>query len=92
MKKFLKEMASFQARRLWWQGKIDLARRELRGDKITAEQGREASMEISALTLARVLIAYNQESSWREAEELLQDLWICVEQAQPGTAKPCPTM
>lgn len=84
---FDNEIASFQARRLYWQGEIELALQTQRAVEIVvSKQGVFTSTEIPALTLVKILLAYNSESCWREAEELLSGLWALAEKAHtlPG--------
>lgn len=84
---FDNEIASFQARRLYWQGKIDLALQALHEvEIIVSRQGVFAVTEIPALTLIKVLLAHDSENHWREAEDLLSGLWALVEKVHtlPG--------
>ncbi|MEZ4660305.1 MAG: LuxR C-terminal-related transcriptional regulator [Caldilineaceae bacterium] len=81
------EIASFQARRLYWQGKIELALQAQRAVEIVvSKQGVFAVTEIPALTLVKILLAHESESCWREAEELLSGLWALAEKVHtvPG--------
>ncbi|MEM7132539.1 MAG: LuxR C-terminal-related transcriptional regulator [Chloroflexota bacterium] len=85
---FDNEIASFQARCLYWQGKIDMALIALRDVEIIAsKQGLFAVAEIPALTLVKVLLAHESESYWRDAEELLADLWLLADKAHNVPAK-----
>ncbi|MEZ4862727.1 MAG: LuxR C-terminal-related transcriptional regulator [Caldilineaceae bacterium] len=77
---FDQEIASFQARCLYWQGKLDPALQAQRAIEIVvSKQGVFTSTEIPALTLIKILLAQESESGWREAEELLSGLWAFAE-------------
>ncbi|MEM7112078.1 MAG: LuxR C-terminal-related transcriptional regulator [Chloroflexota bacterium] len=65
---------SFQARRLYWQGDVDLALNTLRNIEIIKEVDVLAGEE-SATTLAMILATLDQEHHWQEAEILLNELW-----------------
>lgn len=84
---FDNEIASFQARRLFWQGKLDLALQAQRAVEIVvSKQGVFAVTEIPALTLVKILLAQESKSYWREAEDLLFGLWALAEKVHslPG--------
>ncbi|MEM7119230.1 MAG: LuxR C-terminal-related transcriptional regulator [Chloroflexota bacterium] len=78
-------LASFQARRLCWQGKVEQAREAMRQVEIPTYVD-SFMPETPPLTLAQILIAHNQESSWEEAETLVDRLWTHVAKAHniPG--------
>ncbi|MCB9434259.1 MAG: hypothetical protein H6668_19990 [Ardenticatenaceae bacterium] len=67
-------LTSFQARRLCWQGKVELALAMMREVKVIPYVD-NFLMEIPALTHAKILIAHNQAASWQEAQTLLNNLW-----------------
>lgn len=80
------DLASFEARRLCWQGQVDRALAAMREVNIPATVD-NFMMEVPALTHARILIAHHQETSWQKAQTLLERLWAsAAEQGQniPG--------
>ena len=67
-------LTSFQARRLCWQEKVEMALAMMREVKVIPYVD-NFLMEIPALTHAKILIAHNQTASRQEAQTLLNHLW-----------------
>ncbi|MEM7114687.1 MAG: LuxR C-terminal-related transcriptional regulator [Chloroflexota bacterium] len=78
-------LASFQARRLYWQGKIEMALEVINKVAIT-KVAFNFMAEVPAFTKIKILIAHDQEDSWHEANEWLEALWPAFEKSQniPG--------
>ncbi|MEM7114685.1 MAG: LuxR C-terminal-related transcriptional regulator [Chloroflexota bacterium] len=82
----LDEVASFQARRLAWQGNAEQALGIMRDVKIN-KRIRATMAEKPALTLARALITHPQKENWHKAERLLDELWANI--VKKGENIPC---
>ena len=67
-------LTSFNARRLYRQGKVEMALAMMRDVNVPTTVD-NFFVEMPALTHAKILIAHHQESSWQTAQTLLEVLW-----------------